>query len=297
MNTKDLLIFRAVARKGSINQAAEQLNYVQSNITSRIQKLETDLNTKLFHRHKKGVTLTNDGSALMQYAEKIIALVEEMKQYSSSETNLAGKLDIASVETVIKLPTILSAYNKKYKDVYLTLSTGVTTQLKEMVLNYELDGAFVTKSNQLFNPDLVELEVFEEKLVIATQYGDMPLNEVMQQPILRFSEGCGYRAKLNEWFQDNKIVPHKVMELGTLETTIGSVISGLGIAYVPYATIKDHVDNKRMTFHELPAKYSLITTSFIYRKSNYITPVLQRFIDIIIDTKSAVQLLNSKNMD
>ena len=58
-----------------------------------------------------------------------------------------GKLDIASVETVIKLPLILSAYIQKYKQVDLTLSTGVTAELKEKVLNYQLDGAFVTKSN------------------------------------------------------------------------------------------------------------------------------------------------------
>lgn len=285
MNTKDLVIFQAVAKNGSINKAAEKLNYVQSNVTSRIQKLETDLNTKLFHRHQKGVTLTNEGNALIEFAEKIISLVEEMKQFSMNEDNVTGNLEIASVETVIKLPIILSAYNKKYKDVYLTLSTGVTTELKEKVLNYELDGAFVTKSNELFDPNLIEIEVFEEKLVIAAEYGHLSFDEIIRQPILRFSEGCGYRARLNEWLQDNKITPHKVMELGTLETTLGSVISGLGIAYVPYATIREHVKNKRMTYYELPEKYSHITTSFIYRKSNYITPVLQKFIDTITVTK------------
>ena len=79
MNTKDLLIFQTVANKGSINKAAEELNYVQSNVTSRIQKLEEELNTKLFHRHKRGITLTNEGNALFPYAQKIISLTEEMK--------------------------------------------------------------------------------------------------------------------------------------------------------------------------------------------------------------------------
>lgn len=285
MNTNDLIIFQAVAHHGSINRAAQQLNYVQSNITSRIQKLELALNTKLFHRHKRGVTLTIEGSALLPYAEKITSLIEEMKQFTTSDVTPRGKIDIASVETVIKLPIILSAYTKKYKEVDLTLSTGVTTELKEKVLHHEFDGAFVTKSNAIYDTDLTEIEVFHEKLVIVSSEENSNLDYLMEQPILRFSDGCGYRAKLNEWLQDNKITPSKVMELGTLETTLGSVMSGLGIAYVPYSTIKDHVENKRIYYYELPKKYSQITTSFIYRKSNYIAPALKRFIETIEENK------------
>lgn len=285
MNTNDLVIFQAVAHHGSINRAAQQLNYVQSNITSRIQKLELALNTNLFHRHKRGVTLTIEGSALLPYAEKITSLIEEMKQFTTNEVTPTGKIDIASVETVIKLPIILSAYTKQYREVDLTLSTGVTTELKEKVLNNELDGAFVTKSNAIYDPDLVEIEVFHEKLVIVSSEPSVNIDSLMEQPILRFSDGCGYRAKLNEWLQDNKIVPSKVMELGTLETTLGSVISGLGIAYVPYSTIKDHIKNERIYYYELPKRYSQITTSFIYRKSNYIAPALKMFIETIENHK------------
>lgn len=285
MNTKDLLIFQAVAHHGSINKAAQQLNYVQSNITSRIQKLEMDLNTKLFHRHKRGVTLTIEGSALLPYAEKITSLIDEMKQFTISDVTPTGKVDIASVETVIKLPLILSAYTKRYKEVDLTLSTGVTTELKEKVLHHELDGAFVTKSNAIYDLNLTEIEIFHEKLVIVSSEANATIDYLMKQPILRFSDGCGYRAKLNEWLQDNEIIPSKVMELGALETTIGSVMSGLGIAYVPYSTIKEHVKYERIYYYELPKKYSQITTSFIYRKSNYIAPALKRFIDTIEENK------------
>lgn len=61
MESGELKIFRAVAREGSITKAARQLNYVQSNVTARIHKLETDLNIKLFHRTNRGMTLTAAG--------------------------------------------------------------------------------------------------------------------------------------------------------------------------------------------------------------------------------------------
>lgn len=284
MNTKDLLIFQTVAEEGSINKAAQKLNYVQSNVTSRIQKLEKVLNTTLFHRHKRGMTLTNEGTALLPYAQKIIYLTNEMKTIAGNKDDPTGKLDIASVETVIKLPLILSAFIERYKHVDLTLSTGVTTELKDKVLNYQLDGAFVTKSRSTQDDQLQAIDVFQEKLVLISNQQDLTIAQLLEQPLLRFSDGCGYRAKLNEWLYDEERTPKKVMELGTLETTLGSVISGLGIAYVPYSAVTEYAQKQQIFCYELPDKYSEITTVFIYRESNYITPALNRFIEVIRDT-------------
>lgn len=280
MNLRDLIIFKAVAKQGSISRAANQLNYVQSNVTSRIQRLEEDLNTKLFHRHQRGMTLTPEGKKLIKYAQKVTSLVNEMKAVANANMP-SGKLDIASVETVIKLPLILSKYNKQYKDVDLTLSTGVTAELRDKVLNYQLDGAFVTKGNATDHPDLAEVEVFNEKLVLISDPSAMTLKEILHRPILGFSDGCGYRAKLNEWMRDNRMTPTKVMELGTLETTLGSVISGLGIAYVPFSAVQHYEASGLIRCHRLPVKYSDITTIFIYRKSDYVTPALEKFIETI----------------
>ncbi|HLR73378.1 MAG TPA: LysR family transcriptional regulator [Pseudogracilibacillus sp.] len=288
MNVKDLLIFQTVAEAGSVNKAAENLNYVQSNVTSRIQKLEKELNSTLFYRHKRGMTLTNEGTLLLPYAQKIMHLVEEMKTIVTDEENPTGNLDIASVETVIKLPYILSAFIEKYKNVDLTLSTGVTTELKEKVLNYQLDGAFVTKSNITDDSTLDEIEVFHEKLVLISNKENQTIEQLMQAPLLRFSDGCGYRAKLNEWLYDHEIVPKKVMELGTLETTLGSVISGLGVAYVPYTAVDNYVMQEQIYCYELPKEYSHITTIFIYRKTDHLTPALRRFLDTIIEIKEKV---------
>src|SRR5699024_9627015 len=140
MEFKDLEIFQIVAKKGTITKDEKELSYVKSNITSRNQKLETELNTHLCKINKRGMTLTTEGKQLLVYSEKILSLTNEMKKVVQSKTEPAGKLEIGSVETVIKLPVILSSYNKKYKNVDLSLVTGVTEQLQKDVLNHDLDG-------------------------------------------------------------------------------------------------------------------------------------------------------------
>jgi DNA-binding transcriptional LysR family regulator len=285
MNLRDLTIFKMAAQLGSVNQTAKQLNYVQSNVTSRIQKLEKDLQTVLFHRHPAGISLTEDGKTLLPYAQQIIALSEEMRLVSRLQNEPSGDLNIASVETVIKLPIILSAYIKEYKQVNVTLSTGVTTDLRNKVLDYSLDGAFVTKSNITKNSQLEQIDVFEERLVLIASSDITSLDEMMGLPLLRFSDGCGYRAKLDEWLYDKQITPTKVMELGTLETTLGSVISGLGVAYVPFSTVEKYETKGQIRCFKLPKQYSHITTVFIFRKQNYMSAALKAFIETIQETR------------
>ncbi len=77
MDLHALNIFKSVAEKGSISQAARDLNYAQSNITTKIQQLENDLQTTLFYRNNRGTTLTSKGKVLLTYAENIFNLIEE----------------------------------------------------------------------------------------------------------------------------------------------------------------------------------------------------------------------------
>ena len=281
MNLKDLKIFVTVAEEKNISKTAEKLNYVQSNISSRIQNLEKKFATKLFYRNKDGMILTSDGEVLKDYANKILSVSEEMEQVLNQKDNPRGKLDIASVETVIKLPLILSKFNKEFKEVDLTLSTGVTAELRNKVLNYELDGAFITKNKNTSHKNLNEIEVFNERLVLISDSESKNLSDIINSPILGFSDGCGYRLKLNEWLEHEKITPTKVMELGTLETALGSVISGLGIAYVPYSAVEHYEASGLITCFYLPKEYSEIKTIFVYRNEKHTNLALKKFIETI----------------
>ncbi|MGG3451092.1 LysR family transcriptional regulator [Domibacillus aminovorans] len=279
MEFKDLQVFQMVAKKGTMTGAAKELNYVQSNVTARIQKLEAELNTPLFNRHNRGMILTPEGKKLLLYSEKILSLANEAKKIIRDSEEPSGKLEIGSVETVIKLPIILSAYNKKYTHVDLSLVTGVTEQLQEEVLNCRLDGAFVTEAGR--HPDLVHHSVFQEELVLISDLTPTSFEQLKSKPFLCFSRGCGYRAKLEDWFKDEKITPKKIMEFGTLETILGSVVAGLGITFVPKSSVSYLEEKGLIQCHSIPEKYSKINTIFIRRADTYLTSTVEKFIETI----------------
>ncbi|WP_210471328.1 LysR family transcriptional regulator [Sporosarcina sp. 6E9] len=281
MEFKDLEIFQMVAEKGTISGAARELSYVQSNVTARIQKLEVELNTPLFNRHNRGMTLTPEGKKLLVYSEKILSLTNEMKKVIQSREEPAGKLEIGTVETVIQLPYILSAYNKKYQDVDLSLFSGVTEKLQADVLNHKLDGAFVTATE--LHPDLVAHDVFKEELVLISDTKETSLEQLKNEPFLCFSEGCGYRARLERWYKDQNVKPQKVMEFGTLETILSSVTVGLGVTFVPRSAVTHLEEKGLIQCHTLPQKYSKINTIFIRRSNAYLTSTIEKFIETIED--------------
>src|SRR5690625_7802465 len=75
-------------------------------------------------------------------------------------------LEIGTVETVIKLPAILSTYHRNYPNVDLSLKAGVTKELIDQILKRKLDGAFVAGCGDY--PEIEQVEVFQEKLVLIS---------------------------------------------------------------------------------------------------------------------------------
>ncbi|PIC67035.1 LysR family transcriptional regulator [Sporosarcina sp. P21c] len=279
MEFKDLEIFQMVAEKGTITAAAKELRYVQSNITSRIQKLEAELKTPLFNRHNRGMILTPEGKRLLIYSEKILSLTNEMRKVVQNDKEPSGKLELGSVETVIKLPIILSRYNNKYKQVDISLLTGVTEGLQFKVLNHQLDGAFISEGTA--HPDLAVHDVLEEELVLLSSKPFQSIEDIKDEPILCFRKGCGYRARLELWLEDERFKPTKMMEFGTLETILGSVAAGLGVTFVPRSTVTHLLDRGSVYCYHLPPKYSQIKTVFVRRADSYLTPTIAKFIKVI----------------
>lgn len=289
MDLQALKIFKTVAELGSISGAARELNYAQSNITTKIQQLETDLQTTLFYRHNRGTTLTAKGKLLLANTEKIFSLIEETRKVMEDDQTPKGPLVIGSMETTaaIRLPAILANYHQEYPEVELALKTGPTEENIRGVLQYELDGAFV--AGPVEHPDLMQKTVVEEELALITDTIHPPLSSIKDlqtRTLLVFRSGCSYRAKLEQWLHQEGVIPNKIMEYGTLEGIIGCVSAGLGVSMLPRSVVEKHVQSGTLRQHLLPNPYRKVNTVFIYRKDTYIPTSLLKFIELLSNQKN-----------
>jgi DNA-binding transcriptional LysR family regulator len=276
---KDLEIFQMVAETGTVSEVAKAMNYVQSNITMRIRKLEHELGAPLFHRHRRGMTLTPEGKKMLGYCKQMLRLADDMRRAVGDREDPAGKLDIGTVETVSQLPALLTEFVKKYPRVDLSLYAGVTEELEYKVLHHQLDGAFVTESE--VHPGLVAHEAFREELVLIADRETASFEGIEEKAFLCFSEGCGYRLRLETWYRDHQLAPRKVLEFGTMETILQSVAMGLGVSFVPLSTARHLIDDGRINAFRLPERYGKIRTVFIRRADAYLTATMEKLINMI----------------
>ncbi|UUZ85837.1 LysR family transcriptional regulator [Paenibacillus sp. P26] len=284
MDIRDMQIFLAVANEGSITKAAEKLEYVQSSISIRIQQLENELKTELFHRGRQGVRLTTSGEALKAYAEKIIYLSQEAERVVSDNSIPRGPLRIGSLETTaaIRLPFILTEYHKSYPEVDLTLKTGTTEELIHSILKYELDGAFVVAPVEHAELDITEVGIEELVFISGEQFSsiDKPEEKLRNLTLLVFRTGCSYRRKLEDWLHMEGIIPAKIMEFGTLEGILGCVHAGLGVTLLPRSVVERAAVQYNVHYHEISGNFLRIPTLFIRRKDTFKTATVSEFIKV-----------------
>jgi len=100
MDWNKLKIFHAVAEAGSFTSATVNLNLSQSAISRQIQSLEEDLKVKLFERHARGLTLTENGEYLYKTAHEVISKLKEVETSLSDQKNKpSGKITITTVRS------------------------------------------------------------------------------------------------------------------------------------------------------------------------------------------------------
>ncbi len=101
MNQMDLLsikAFVAVARAGTVSQAAKQLHLSQPAVSLQLKAMQERLKLQLFARSGRGLVLTRDGAALLQQAEKVLAAYQDFSQSASSlHASVRGKLRIGTI--------------------------------------------------------------------------------------------------------------------------------------------------------------------------------------------------------
>src|ERR1700754_4664669 len=181
MDAADLRVFEAVARLGSMNRAAVELNTVQSNVTGRIRVLEDELGTPLFERHARGGSPTAAAQRLLPYALTIQRLLQDARNAARDDGVPAGPLIIGSLETTaaMRLAPSLSDYAAAFPNVDLSLRTGTTCELIDDVLAHRLEGAFVC--GPVAHPDLTAETFFQEELVALTAPGVASLEAVIRK--------------------------------------------------------------------------------------------------------------------
>jgi DNA-binding transcriptional LysR family regulator len=255
-----LRTFQTVVEEGGILAASRKLNTVQSNVTSRIRRLEEELGAELFFRKGRGLELAPSGRVLLDYARRMLLLERQTSAAVRQVGESAGELRIGAMETfaALHLPSALKAVRAAHPQLELRVQTNTSAILTDAVLSHKLDCAFI--AGPVIHPELEFTEVVVEELVQVCAAGADPV----QQPLILFREGCAYRSRALAW---QRTIGHPVadaMEFGTLEGIIGCVAVGLGWTLMPRRVVEQSPHAANLEIKALPADIGAVPTGMIH---------------------------------
>jgi len=267
MDLSDLRIFTAVVREGGVTRAAEKLNRVQSNVTTRIRQLEEDLGVDLFLREGKRLHLAPSGQLLLGYADRLLALADEAR-ISLRDPRPRGLFRLGAMESTaaVRLPKAINQYSRLHPEVTLELRIGNPVVLSAAILAGELDAALV--SEPIADAPFEKVLAFEEEPVIVSAAGHPPIGKKGSFPatMIAFEHGCPYRKRLESWYARHGEMPERTVELGSYHAMLGCVVAGMGIALLPKSVLTTFPESRRLTVHRLPPGENRSSTVLIWRK-------------------------------
>jgi DNA-binding transcriptional LysR family regulator len=281
--------FVQVAQLRSFSKAADALFLTQPSVTARIQSLERDLGEALFERNGRGVRLTEMGATFLPYARRALKALQEGRDALDGMRNLdIGTLKLGSALTVSTyvLPKILKQYCSLYPGVEVTVQTGRSEQVLQMVLN---DDVHCALERTVHHPEIVTIPLYEDDLVLVaapehrfSKAGVAKIDEVGREPLILFDRGSSYNQLIQGVFRQHGIVPHTLMELDTIEATKKMVEEGLGIALLPKVSTEREFAQKILSpISVSDAQLPRRQISLIFRKNRKHTRSVHAFLTLL----------------
>ncbi len=267
MDLAALRIFSTVVRAGGITRAAERLNRVQSNVTTRIRQLEEELGVALFVREGKRLHLAPAGRVLLDYADRMLALAEEARA-AVQDQRPRGIFRLGAMESTaaVRLPGPLNEYHRHHPEVTIELRTGNPQALARAILAGELDAALVAEP--IADAPFEKIDAFEEALVIVAPAGHAPIGRkgIVPRTMIAFEHGCPHRKRLEDWYAARGAQPERIIELGSYHAMLGCIVAGMGVALLPKSVLSTFPESRRLSVHALPRGENRARTVLIWRK-------------------------------
>ena len=248
MDWDKLKIFHAVAEAGSFTSATVILNLSQSAISRQIQSLEEDLKVKLFERHARGLTLTENGEYVYKTAHEVISKLKEV------ETTLSDKKDKPSgkivVTTVMSFGTTwLTPRIQEFMDLNPEIEVELVFDNKELDLSTrQADiGIFMRRPKQLnYNQKkLIDINyhIYGSPKYLEKNGYPKSVNDLNNHKFISFGRGAPSPVFNPDWalklgLKDGVKKRKTAMRVNSVYGLLLAVQSGVGLAALPdYITL------------------------------------------------------------
>jgi len=261
----------------------------QPAVTFQIRQLEEQHGVRLFERRHGSILLTSAGELMLDYAQKIIALSDEMDTRLAEITGeMRGPLLVGASTTIAEflLPAILGEFNALYPQVRARLIVANSEKIESQVAEQRLDVGLIETPGKLAG--LASQVCCEDELQVIcapdyplAQHKTVSPKSLIDYEFISREPGSGTREITETYFRAHKLEPQNLktqMELGSPEALKGVVATGLGFAILSRLAVEADVRIGKLV--AIPLKPALKRKLYLtYPEDRFRSRLTQTFID------------------
>ena len=247
-------VFKEVAEVGNITAAAQALYISQSAVSQSIKQLENDLQTRLFSRNSRGVTLTAEGRMLYEYVRSAMGLLEtgEAKLSQTRELQM-GQLIIGASDTVTSqfLLPYLDSFHREHPAIHLQIISGRSHKVLGLLRSGKVDIAFASTPTDLTSLETYPCFPTHSIFVAGAGYPCdfdhvYSLEEMSAFPLILLERKASSRLYLERFFLQNGLKLNPEIELGARSLLVDLAAIGFGVAGVTEEFVTRDLESGRL---------------------------------------------------
>lgn len=261
-----LRVFYEVAKQQNITHAANKLFISQPAVTQTIQKLELQLNTKLFIRQPKGIKLTAAGESVYQQVAQALKHINSINDVLLNETQLTfGKIVIGSGTNLAKelLTEPICNFLKQYPNVQIVIKDEPQQSLMSKLLIGDVDLVVSQSKSNFKNPlEFTPLHFEHYVLISGLNYNHNIKNmeDLNGQTFIVQNENTSSRNIFNEFVYKNNVTITHMHEVSGYNMLIELCKNNIGIGLVPRYIVSTLIKEK--VIRELPIATNIPTIEY-----------------------------------
>lgn len=301
MNLRQLYYFRTIAELEHYTQAAEKLYVSQSNLSHAIQKLEDELNVKLFVSKGRNIRLTKYGELFLPYVQKTIDTLESgvtaLQEYINPNSGTVTMIGFPSLAQFA--PDMIVRYLSETDrvSVRFQFSQASFYTIQKQLMEGKVDLAFATK---IEDPSVGFHRIGSHPLVLLVPMGhrlaqqeSVDLRELDKENFIDFDDDSQLHHQNKEVFRELGIQPNIVVETPQDAVMYGLVAAKHGVAIIPYPLGGVPYNSKILKISNPIPQRDLY---LMWQKDRYMPPAAEFFRDFIVRSGNVFDQFRDRNI-
>lgn len=288
MDFHELEVFLAVAREKSFSRAAKVLFRTQPAVSLAIRRLEEELEESLLDRTSRTPGLTDAGEILLEYAERLVNLREEVRPALAELRQLQrGRVRVGANETgALYLLPLIGRYRRLFPRVKVEIVRSLARKIPEELHKRNLDLGVLSYRPE--DSHLTSVVVYRDRLSFIVypthrlaRRRRVSIHELGEETFAAHNIWSPYRDRVLRTFEKYRVPLHMDIELPTVESIKKFVQMRQAVALVPRMCLEEELATKTVVEVEVPELHVERTLRVVFRRGDPLSHAARSFLQVL----------------